>query len=266
MKSSIPLSLTFGLALAGSLFADNTVVYTTVSNTASTATTNVVSFNATGPTASTANRLLGTSIGITTLSSPSPLASLTCFSCTLTFSTGTLSSYSPGPLDPFGWPTNPSAVFNSGGFAVITGGVDLNGNNIFDAGDIGFGDPTNTQLLTGSFMSSVTMTRRVPASLDGRVLAGLILNSQNTTLNNYLFGNPLGGPRWTGSLSLSFTPFGNPLTTGTTIQNFVSDKIVQGSLTNVTVVPEPGSILTFSAITGVLGIGLLLRRRRTAQQ
>ena len=177
---------------------------------------------------------------------------------TLEFIARALSIRPNSHIVPFGSPLTPTWTFASGGSAAITGGVDLNGNGFLDAGDIAAG----STLLSGTFLNSPTASSSV--GTDVRVAAGLILNSQNTALNQYFFGKPLAGPVWQGSLNLLFNPFGKPRPPGgtTALPTFVSKTIVSGSLLNTNAVPEPGSVLLFSSATGFLGIGLMLRRRR----
>lgn len=246
----------------GLTLANNIVVYTTVSNTNTNTTTgdNRITFGKTGVNAF---KMVGANIGVTSIARvlPNPLVNLSCISCTMNFVTGTNTSYSPGGFGPGGAPLNPSWTFASGGSASIVGSVDLNGDNVLNALD---GDIVNQTLLTGSFINSATASS-IAANGDTRVAAGLILNSQNTTLNQYLFGNPFGGPIWTGTMNIVFNPFGTPPPIGgtTALPTFTSKSIISGSLVN-SAVPEPGSVLLFSSITAILGIGLV--RRRRAQQ
>jgi len=251
------------ISMAGLAFADNVMLYNTVNNATSTTGANKVSFAMTG--AGTNNqRLVGQNISISTLSSlsPGPITLRNCFSCVLNFSSGVGASYVAGTPGPLGGRPNQIWTFASGGAASITGAVDSNNNGFLDAGDIGGG--ASMTLLSGTFLNSPTVTMFPIKPTDYRVAAGLILNSQNTQLNQFFFGSPLAGPVWTGTLNLNFNPFGTPVPGGGTLglPTFTSKTIISGSLVNTSPVPEPSSILLFSAVTGFLGIGLAMRRRR----
>ena len=250
------------LSMAGLAFADNVVQYDIGTNQTSTATQNRISFGASG---SNANNLVGTNIAIPTLArlSGSPWSGISCVNCLLSFVTGAINSYTSSGPGPF--PTSSTYQFGGGGTATITGGVDFNSNGIFDPGDIAVG----SSLLTGFFLGNAsTITGSNPA-IDYRVTAGVVLNSQNTQLNQRLFGGQIPGPVWTGVLNIGFKPFGTPppgpSTGAFSSPTFTSSQIVNGSLLNSAPVPEPGSVLLFSSITGFLGIGLVLRRRRMNQ-
>lgn len=244
---------------SGLAFANNIVVYNTVSNTNTDTVldTNRITFGKTGPNAL---KMVGKSIGITSLSRllPNPTVNLSCVNCTLNFVTGLNTGYTPGGFGPGGAPLNPSWSFASGGSASIVGSIDLNGDNVLNALD---GDIVNQTLLTGSFINSANASS-IAANGDTRIATGLILNSQNTTLNQYLFGNPFGGPVWTGSMNIVFNPFGTrPVGSTVALPTFSSKAIISGSLVN-SAVPEPGSVLLFSSITAILGIGVARRRRQ----
>jgi len=241
-------------------FADNVVLYDVAANKTSASGLNTIYFGLGGGPNS--GLLVGQNISITTANQISPgLVLKNCIGCTLNFTSGAVSSYSPGTPGPFGGLPNQSWAFSSGGAASITGGVDLNENGILDAGDIAAG----SNLLSGYFLNSPTVTSNPNSDL--RVAAGLILNSQNTQLNQYFFGKPIAGPVWTGSLTLLFNPNGRPKPPGGTpaLPTFISQTIISGSLVNSSPVPEPGSVLLFSSVTGFLGLGLMLRRRRANQ-
>jgi hypothetical protein len=243
----------FGLTalVVGSAFAE-TVVYGLASNVASGPTSNLVSFGTTG---TNANLLVGSNIDIVSVTRTVPGPSLfrQCIGCVLNFTSGALSSYTKGGTFPNGYPMNPVWEFSSGGSASITGGVDLNDNGILDAGDIAAG----STLMSGHFLNSPTVTGTSTSDLT--VAAGLILNSQNTTLNQFFFNQTLGLPTWQGTLSMTFLPFGlQPPTSTFFVRTFSSSEIHSGTLTNV--VPEPSSIMLFSTILG--GIGFAIARRR----
>jgi len=249
------------ISMAGLAFADNVVQYNVITNQNSTATQNKISFGTTG---ATSNQLVGTNLAITSLSrlAPSLLSGINCISCTLNFNTGTLASYTSSGPGPF--PTTANYQFSGGGTATIMGAIDFNGDNIINGNDIAYGN-----LLSGFFLGNVSTLAGSNPAIDYRVTAGMILNSQNLQLNQALFGSQIPGPVWTGVLNLGFKPFGTP-PPGSAIglygsRTFTSSRIVLGSLVNSAPVPEPGSVLLFSSITGFLGIGLMLRRRRMNQ-
>lgn len=268
--SALTKILSLAAVGCGLTFANNIVQYQVVSNSSSVYT-NPVGFpnykigvsNAIQFSNSTSNTLVGTGIAIGSLSRllPNPALTATCNQCSLTFQTGTLQSYQNvgGQTWLNGYPKNPSYSFNQGGTAAIYGGVDWNGNGILDADDI----PTGSVLMTGSFIGPVSVSGMGPTT-DYQAAAGIVLNSQNQQLNKYLFGNPFAGPVWTGQMNLVFNPFG-PQSPGNSnsLPLFNSKTIISGSFVN-TALPEPGSVLLFSSLTAILGIGVL--RRRRAQQ
>jgi len=249
------------VSMTGLAFAESVVLYDVANNQVSTAGSNTVSFGVSGPNA---YQLVGTNIAIPTLSrlSPGPISGLNCTGCVMSFISGTLTSYTSGGIWPNsgGWGMNPVWNFGSGGTALITGGIDINNDgDLLDAVDIAAG----STLLSGSFINSTTVSGNPTTDLV--VATGLILNSQNQQLNQFFFGQALAGPVWTGSLNLQFSPFGTPKPPGGNagLQTFTSEGILNGSLVNST--PEPGSVLLFSSITGILGFGLVMRRRRANQ-
>ena len=244
------------VSMTGFAFAESVVLYDVANNQVSTATTGTVSFGVSGPNA---YQLVGSNIAISTLSrlSPGPISGLACSACVMNFTSGFLTpgGYTPGGIWPGGWGMNPVWSFDSGGSVSIFGSVDLDGDNILDI--------VNQPLLTGSFINSTTVTGN--SATDLVVASSLVLNSQNTQLNQYFFNQALAGPIWTGALNLNFNPFGTPQPPGGNagLQTFTSERILNGSLVNST--PEPGSVLLFSSITGILGFGLMMRRRRANQ-
>lgn len=271
--STITRMLSLSAVGCGLAFANNIVDYAVLSNAQSMYTnpvgqpnikigvSNAIQFNRTGASPATFDRLVGTNISITDVTRllPNPLLSRNCIACSLTFTTGTLNNYSnpSGSVFLNGYPVTPTFVFNAGGSASITGGVDLNNNGILDAGDI----PAGSTLMSGNFIGPVTASSD-HTTTDFRAVAGIILNSQNAQLNQYLFGNPFSGPVWTGVMNITFNPFGPmPIGSNNNLPLFNSRTIISGSLVN-SAVPEPGSVLLFSSLTVVLGIGIARRRRQ----
>jgi len=234
------------VTMSGMAYANPIVTYQITPGQISTPTSNVT-FSRTGLFADV---LRGINISIDSLlgQGMGPSILRNCIGCTLEFTSGVGVTYAGAVGSPF---NSETWTFASGGTAVIKGGVDLNSNGILDAGDITAG----STLLSGFFLNSPTVSR---SSADHVLGAGLILNSQNQQLNQYMFGQPLGGPIWTGSLSIRFNPGQYTAWTGG-IPSFSSTVIVNGSLVNE--VPEPNSGLILLLSTGLLGIGLGLRRR-----
>lgn len=264
--------ITIATIASGLACASNIVQYQVVSNSTSVYTntssepnvkipvSNALQFNQQGAPSTTANTLVGTNISIGSLSRllPNPTLTASCYQCALTFQTGTLQSYQNvgGQTWPNGYPVYPTYTFNQGGTATITGGVDWNGNGILDVDDI----PANSVLMTGSFIGAVTVNG-MGTTTDYQAAAGIVLNSQNQQLNTRLFGSPFAGPIWTGQMNLVFNPFGpRPLGSSNSLPLFNSSTIISGSFVN-SAVPEPGSVLLFSSLTAILGIGVMRRRR-----
>jgi hypothetical protein len=236
------------LVVASSAFGANVLLYDVIDDSLTSGTTNLVSLSGSGPNA---NALVGSNIAIGSTQRVSPAPSLlhNCLGCVLNFTSGTGVSYNTSAF---------TYTFASGGAVSIVGGVDLNNNGVLDAGDI----PAGTLLMSGSFLNNPTVFARGGTGGDLHITAGVILNSQNTQLNNFYFGAPMPGPVWNGILSLNFLPFGPrpPGSPSAILPYFNSSIIRQGSVLN-NFVPEPSSVLLYSgAFLFLMGLTVLRRR------
>jgi hypothetical protein len=147
----------------------------------------------------------------------------------LSFTTGNLLQ-----ADATGW------KFGGGGSITISGTVDLNNNNVADAGDA-FGP-----LLTGYFGSA-------DVSVQGtlfRVAAASFTSLVNTTLTNF-FGTAPQPAAYNGGLNLSF------ISTSVPPGAFSSLMLASGDIVAAT--PEPITIVLLGTV--LLGWGILGRRR-----
>jgi hypothetical protein len=237
----------------GSAFGGSVVLYNIPVPLNPTATTNQISLTRSG---TYADMLRGQNIAISGVQrlEPSPSLIRSCIGCVLNFLSGTGVSYTPGIN-----PANPSSAgsthtFASGGAVSIVGGVDLNDNGVLDGGDIAAG----STLLSGYFTNSPTVVALGTGSGlgDFRVAAGLFLNNQNPLLNMYFFGNPLTN-YWSGTMSLTFMRNHTGVVGG--IPTFTTHQITDGFVRNE--YPEPGSVLLFSTVAGLLALGVARRRK-----
>jgi len=153
-----------------------------------------------------------------------------CRDCELSFQTGGLfavdaatASYGPGRV--FG----------------VTGHVDLNGNNLVDAGE------PNGPLLVGQFAADTTVINKVLLGDVGFFSVSTIIESINPFLTGF-YGMPVTA--YTGEMTLNFTN-ANPLPAGFL---FFSDA-VQASIVVNSVVPVPGTLFLFGAgLLAAIGI------------
>jgi hypothetical protein len=199
--------------------------------------------------------LVGSNIDIDVLQGLSvPLNSnlmVNCFSCALNFTTGNNTADNSSSSWSFS---------NTGSSITITGGFDLNNNGVLDATDIQPG----TTLLSGTFASSIAVTDPNPLKPDLLFTASTVLNVVNTQLSN--FYGIAGGYTWNGDYSQTFDTT-RPAFPGNPGHYKISTVAMRnGVLNDRLVVPEPTDVLLFSSVTGILLAGVLLRRRRIAQQ
>jgi len=153
----------------------------------------------------------------------------TCVLCTLSFSTGGLTST-----------TATSWIFGGGGSITLTGGVDFS-----DATDIA----TGTLLFSGSWSPSPTV---LASGATLKISAASFLDTKNAALRAY-FGIPDGSALF-GDLGLVFSGAGSPP------GGFASTSITGGLVTNA--VSEPPVIALFGAMLVGLGIwGRKIRER-----
>lgn len=219
-----------------------------------------------GVGAGTGNVAIGQNIDIDTLKGVGTVlnngSTVTCFSCTLAFQTGSVVS----DTDPNLW------SFNGGGFFQVTGGLDLNGNNILDATDIQPG----TLLLQGVFNTPVQVLGT--STPDVKFTSATLINTMDVRVDA-LFGNP-GTSTYDGVYTQSFDASNerrrlnaNPLHpnynrwrfgTYTAPSASAPTGMMDGSVINTLVVPEPVSVLLSSTVAGILILCLRNRRRLVA--
>ena len=138
--------------------------------------------------------------------------------------------------------------FGPGGTITLTGGVDLDNDNVLGLGDI----PAGTTLLTGHFedvpdVISIGRFKIVGASgsdtKDGQLAA--------------FYGLSASGVSGAYGLNLAFFSSASPG------QAFTSHQVLSGDLVNeIPVIPEPSSALLFAL--GLLGVRPGRRRRRSS--
>jgi hypothetical protein len=203
-------------------------------------------------------KLIGTNINMDNLQGlgmPSNSNIFTsCFSCKLSFTTGTNTSDTSGNSWNFG---------DTGSTIKIVGGFDLNHNGVLDGGDIQPG----TTLLSGVFSSPISVTTPNLAKPDLLFNAGTILNVVNTQLAGYYGVGP--GYTWTGNYSQTVDSARPQFaTSGAGAGHYKINTVAMrnGLLTDTLVTPEPTDLLLFSSVTGILMAGAMMRRRRTARQ
>ena len=151
------------------------------------------------------------------------------------------------------WTTGPSTgpwTWGNGGSITITGGVDLNNNGIFDAGDI----PPGTTLLSGAFGSAQV----VPTILGNfKVSLGNFTDAKDPTLLAF-FGLPNVIP-YIGNFNLSFMLGGNVASPNAfSTASPAGGRVLSGDLVN-TPTPEPGTLVLLGS--GLLGALALARRK-----
>jgi hypothetical protein len=163
-----------------------------------------------------------------------------CISCTLSFTTGGLLSTSST-----GW------TFNTGGTLTLSGWLDLNGNNMKDAGDaIG-------SLLSGTFAWSPPVVASFPL-MNGttfNITAALFSTSVDPYLAAF-YGMPSGSP-WTGAFGITFLGTGSP--PGAFSSTAIGGGSVIASTDPIASTPEPLSIVLLG--TTLLGCALIWRRQ-----
>ena len=186
--------------------------------------------------------------------------SAVCFSCTIDFQTGmnTNNQSANGTL----W------SFNGGGSFIVTGGMDLNGNGVLDPTDIQPG----SALLLGVFNNSVNVTAPSP---DLKFTSATLINTLDDRVDGF-FGVPGQGvydgvyaqtfhstrarlnsnptnPNYNRWRFSTYTPPGNTIPKG----------MMDGSVVNTLVVPEPVSVLLSATAAGILVLCMRNRRRTT---
>jgi hypothetical protein len=168
--------------------------------------------------------LVGTGLDIDRISGlDTPLndqTSRTCVQCRFNFTTGSFVSS-----------TTTSWVFSAGGPAVLTGGVDLDGDEVIGPGDI----PLGTILLQGSWVGNPTVL-----SLGGgfHIVTGAFLDTKHDALVTF-YGLPGGGSLYDGGINLSFNSGASPPS------GFTSTQALSGNLGNVAqATPTATSTLT----------------------
>lgn len=133
----------------------------------------------------------------------------TCFNCTLNFMTGNSTGGSATSWE-----------FGSGGMITLTGGVDLNNNNIFgDAGDI----PAGSTLLSGTFTGNPFVMQ---SAQNFRVAVAAFLDFKHPDLVGF-FGLPANF-NYFGDFNISFLASGSPPGT------FASTQVLAGDVVNCT--------------------------------
>jgi hypothetical protein len=166
-------------------------------------------------------------------------ASRNCIGCSLSFTTGNLTS------------TNATSwFFGGGGSVTLTGGVDLDNDGDttaaqLDANDIAAG----STLLSGIFQSAEVDK----SGTTFKVTIALFTDTKNPKLLSF-YGLPSGS--YIGNFNISFNATGSPSST------FHSSNVRSGDISNTPTVPEPGTLMLLGS--GLSGLGYLVIRRRKA--
>ena len=188
--------------------------------------------------------------------------SAACFSCTIDFVTGSNSNNQS--------PTGTTWSFNGGGSFTVTGGMDLDGNGVLDATDIQPG----TVLLTGVFNNPINVTTVAP-SIDFKFTSATLVNTMDNRVDGF-FGVP-GNGVYDGVYSQTFESARQRLSLNPASPNYdrwrfttyaapsssVPTGMLDGSVVNTLVVPEPVSVLLSATAAGILALCMRNRRRTT---
>jgi len=177
---------------------------------------------------------------------------ISCNSCTLSFTTGIVTSDVPG--------TNFWSFSSAGStFTIFGTGI---GSTTFSS--------TPIALLSGSFSTPITVSVPNSARPDTKFIASTITNTVYSGVTSY-FGFPSGYP-WTGDYSQSFVASrtrvnnsGNPCpgcSTATSHAAFNSTSLSTGVVHDTTTVPEPTSMILFSTVAGLIGFTTYRRRKQ----
>ena len=193
--------------------------------------------------------------------SVNPGVTAACFSCTLNFTTGT--NINDRSASGTTW------SFNGGGTFTITGGFDLDNNGVLDASDV----QTGTVLLSGVFNAPVTV-RPLGAGPDLKFTSATLITVLDNRVDGF-FGSP-GPSTYDGLYTQSFDSLrsrfsNNPANTNYNRWRFSTynpngnpSGMLNGTVANTLVVPEPVSVLLSGTAAGILALCLRRQRRRKA--
>jgi hypothetical protein len=233
------ITLTLTILVTSFAFASPLITFSTpTSQKVSTAGGQIMYTGGTNP-------LVGSNILISSITAGS--STVTCNGCVLNFTTGNFLSQTTVS-------GNRTWTFDGGaqqlGQFTITGQV------------AAAGITTNTTLLTGYFTApTLSLTGIIGTTPRYRFFSGSLFDVKDATLVDYLLGagySATYGNYFTGNYTQDFV---DNLTRPSQIP-ILSDTLLNGTVTNDQVVPEPSSVILFGSAGLALGIAAFMRRRR----
>jgi hypothetical protein len=191
--------------------------------------------------------LVGSNILISSISAGSN--TITCTGCVLNFTTGNFMNQTT---------VNNIRTWNFNGGAQQLGQFTITGQAA------AAGITTTTTLLSGYFTApTLSLTGVIGSTPRYRFFSGSLFDVKNPTLVDYLLGagySATYGNYFTGNYTQDFA---DNLTNNRQIP-ILSDTLLNGSVDNNQVVPEPSSVILFGSVGLALALACFLRRRKVS--